>query len=355
MSTKTLLLPYPEITQTPSRDTLRAALKVSGNKNGSHDTYWVKRDNIIIRPGFNVRQQPAYMTDEQWLEFLQIKELAEGLLAGKENPEIIKGDFAPDGIGFILSDGYRRYLATGLIIEMGHEFYPNGRRVDELEVRPNPKEFTELDRVRQMFTSNHNLKLSPTQNAELCYRLKTYFNLTSQQVADNIGGITRQWVDNMLLIHEVDDDIKALLDNGTATITEVLKRVRDEKRSKKDTERREQVNEDMQLGMVDMNSGEVIETKMSLEEEIKSRKTDGSYKTPKEKNDQDLPGKDWTKEQEECIFNCSSIIGNSDKIAVRVSILKINDQDKKDLERLLEFNAKNAEFIRDTLAKVKFK
>lgn len=260
-----LTLPFDAITKTYGRSAIRANTEIKNGRN----TWKVPLELIRIRPGFNLRIKPEGMSEEDWEIILEIPQLAEALLNGEDSPEIIKGDFVDEPIlkrnkptgetimVFQLTDGERRYRAIRYISKvLNKKHWKNGDKVEDVEVINNPHGYSEADRLRQVFHTNHNLKLTPLQWAEGCHRFKTMFkkhketgdlilitdieekeegdykNLTSEDITIYVSQ-SRQWVDSMLLLHTADEATKEKIRSGELNYTDVISNMRSKRKEEK--------------------------------------------------------------------------------------------------------------------------
>lgn len=238
-----LSLPYEILGETLGRGKIRDIESVKNGRN----TWMVPYDQIRIRPGYNIRSKPAWVTEEEWEIELEVEQLARQLLNGKDCPDIIKGDFTwgNNDMGevmqvFSLSDGERRCRAIGRLLKEGHTHYPNGKAINMVEVLQNPIGYTEYDRNRQFMSTNNNMKYTDLQWASLCQRMKHSFfkndenpllilsreeilakgeeslngwsALTNDDIAKDLHH-ARQWVDNMLILHGLPDETKRKIYN----------------------------------------------------------------------------------------------------------------------------------------------
>lgn len=177
------------------RDTVRENAKRS-----SEETVLIALDKVVIRKGFNVRQDMG-----------DLSLLAASIL---HNGQTVAGrvDVLQDG-SFVLSDGHRRYLACLLLEKEGHEVF--------FKAIVNGKTTTEEQRILQMFTTQDNKPLEPHEVAELIKRL---INLGHQQneVAIKIGK-TDAYVSQMLSFANETPTVKRAVQEGKLTVSAALK------------------------------------------------------------------------------------------------------------------------------------
>lgn len=209
--TEQLSLPYREIkeSEVAGRDYLRANFKISGKV-----VYKMPFSIIQVRENFNSRKV-----------FDDIPELADDILEnGQKEP--FEVDVLTDGTVF-LKDGERRYRATQLIIE-------RGIIVDEVECFISPKRTTELERLLSQHTGNLKSKLKPLEAATIAYRIKHNFglNISNEEIGKKMA-LSRQTVDNLLILHDADDQIKEQIKTGNLSVKDALSLIANDKKLKR--------------------------------------------------------------------------------------------------------------------------
>lgn len=222
------LIPFEEITKVASRDTIRAqkGVIVTGRQ-----TWFIPIEMTRIREGWNPRTQTAGQSIEDWMKQEGIIELAESLLVTTDEIEPSRGDFSTDGKTFIHSDGERRFYARRWLLEQGYTHFANNRAINVIEVMENPKGMTETERLKQTHSTNRNKKLSPMQESKYVCKLKEALikegkKGTSEELAAEIGGVSRQWVDNYLTLAKIPQSDQEELEAGTLRITHALEKYR---------------------------------------------------------------------------------------------------------------------------------
>lgn len=201
-------------------------------------------DILRIRPGlhrktFNWRLQ-SEITDELYEIRLGIPQLAEGIFnsSGPDDPIILD---IKDGLGYI-NGGERRFRALRYLIASGKEIYPNGKFVREVEVLLNPKGFTDKDRKRRIFSSANNLKYTPLEYAYGYLEMVQDDGMTHEEIAQ-LFGVSRQTVDNYILITEMPSDLQQKIENDEVKLTNALAEYRQSKKKKKLVEVDEETGE----------------------------------------------------------------------------------------------------------------
>jgi len=228
-----LSLPYAEIEKLAVRDTLRKREDIS---RAGRESWFIPFSSISIRENFNTRY--AYEG---------IIELAESLLSqGQLEPIYV--DVLESGEIFI-ERGHRRYYAIKAIIENNMGLYlPDGtviRNKDtfaKVECFINKSNMTEMQRILNLFGTNmHSKELKPLEQAETAWRLKYCLGeeISNDEIASKIG-VSRQTVDNMILIAKADDSIKNEIKVGNMAFTNAVALIRSQKKLKKQADEKEE-------------------------------------------------------------------------------------------------------------------
>jgi ParB-like chromosome segregation protein Spo0J len=210
-----------------SRDMLRK----SGDATNVTRLYRVKLALIKIRPNFNARQKPQWMSQEMWEQVNLIAELADKIYVNNGPVDPILGDFHKDG-NFYINDGERRTLALRHLIATDRTHYPNGEPVDEVLVLLNPPGTTDLERKKKMHDANDNLQLTIMQKARYyqSFTLEPY-NMTHDQIADMWPRLSRQTVSNYIMAAlELPQEIQDAIDSGEVKMTNALADLRKSKK-----------------------------------------------------------------------------------------------------------------------------
>jgi ParB/RepB/Spo0J family partition protein len=152
---------------------------------------------IIIRKGFNVRE-----------DYGDLQALADSI---KENGQEVPGrvDVLKNGT-FVLTDGHRRFKAMQLLKEK-----PLFKAI------VNSRETTEEERLIQMFTTQDNKHLTPSEAAVLIQRLLT-FGKNQTEIAQRIGK-SPSYVSQMISFSREDESVKEVVKSGKASVSAVLK------------------------------------------------------------------------------------------------------------------------------------
>jgi len=113
-------------------------------------------------------------------------------------------------------------------------------KVDFVVCTPAPKDIKEFDRAIDIYTSNmHQSKLKPLEQAEVVFNAKHNFGEISNEEIGNRLGISRQQVDNLLILASADDATKQEIINGNLGVTEAIKYIRNSKKAQKDADKTE--------------------------------------------------------------------------------------------------------------------
>ena len=211
-----LALPYEEIKKEniANRDYLRK------NFSPGKQVYRIPTSSILVREGFNKR-----------VKYDGIEELAESI---KENgiKEPLVVDVLSDGRVFI-DRGHRRMMAINMLIS-------KGLVIDTVECFINAREVTEQQRIEDIFNSNmFACKLNSVEQSAVVFDLKNNFGEISNEEIGKRLGISRQQVDNLLLLAGTDDATKQEVLNGNLGVTEAIKYIRNKKKVQKDADKAE--------------------------------------------------------------------------------------------------------------------
>ena len=206
-----LQLPY-EVIEDKSiagRNYLRENFTVS-----SKVAYKIPFSQLEIRDGFNKR-----------IVYDGISELAASIKA-KGLSEPLTVDVLTNG-RVLIEKGHRRYKALQLLIEQGEV-------IEFVECYPNSNKVTEKQRMEDVFNSNmFSSKLNTVEQANTVFDLKNNFGkVSNEEIAKGLG-ISRQQVDNLLLIASADDSVKNQILMNEINVTEALKFIRDAKKADK--------------------------------------------------------------------------------------------------------------------------
>ena len=206
-----LSLPYAEITAVATRNYLR-----DNFKRGDRTTYQIPFEDLKEREGFNDRTV-----------FEDIDVLCDSIIAhGLEIP--ITVDVLADGTIFI-SEGHRRYRAIKMAREKDNSLF------ETVECFVNGNKVTELERVIKNYTSNNlSRHLKPLEIASNAYKIKHYFGEEkSNEVVASLMGVSRQTVDNLIMIAEASDDLKNEIKNGDLSFTAAISFLRNQRKIEK--------------------------------------------------------------------------------------------------------------------------
>ncbi len=175
--------------------TLGNTQTIRENSTRGEEVVKIELDKIIVREGFNVRQ-----------DYGDIEGLA---LSLRENGQTVAGrvDVLEDGT-FVLTDGHRRFKALQLL----SKDYPEVT----FKAIVNGKKTTDEQRILQMFTTQDNKPLTPHEVAELIQRLVN-LGYKPKLVAEKIGK-TQAYVSQMLDYASDSQHIKAEVVKGNITV-----------------------------------------------------------------------------------------------------------------------------------------
>lgn len=153
-------------------------------------------DKIKIRPGFNVRK-----------DYGDLQALADSI---EQNGQEVPGrvDILKNGT-FLLTDGHRRFEAMKLL---------KGKLFKAIV---NSRETTEEERLIQIFTTQDNKHLTPSEAAELIQRLLT-FGKNQSEIAQRIGK-SPSYVSQMISFSREDEKVKEVVRQGKASVSTILK------------------------------------------------------------------------------------------------------------------------------------
>lgn len=386
-----LPLPYEEITEVANRATFRAVATRS-----SFEVYGLDLDMVQLREGFNARVKPTWMPDDQWFKELKIRELMDAYIAGDVIPPI-EGDLTADGSTFIITDGYRRFLAHTALKEEGYETFYDKEGVWRVQVVSNPPGTTELSRMKRIITSQENIKLEPMMIARCLLRIKeTQLNsegkpYTNDDLATDFHK-SRQWVDNMINLNKLPEDIIIKIEQKEIAPTAALHYLAEEKKADKLAKKKsvkfkdpgdgdddsEDLKSDKQftpvtngafdgdthnkfhideLGqLIDPNAPLVNYDKDSIhkQEEEANKATDPNFKETRPKADrEDALGEiDFKKEKVEGEMDLNEAIKMMDKINVMMDSLPAGQkQFREDVQRLCVFSINKIKSAQEILKK----
>lgn len=214
-----LSLPYEIITTVANRQYIRDNFKI-----GARVSYWIPFKDIGVRDGFNHRY-----------DYGDIRSLADWIYENKRVPEPFVLDVLPDARNLV-DEGHRRKQAIELLIsenKFDHKTL--------VEFFPNKSDKTELQRtVNQIVSNNHRKPLTPLEQSSVVFDIKHNFNISSNQEIGNMIGVSRQTVDNLLLISEAGDDVKNQIKVGNMSFTDAVAFVRAQRKQSKEADKAEE-------------------------------------------------------------------------------------------------------------------
>lgn len=183
------------------------------------ESYKILYENIVVRPGHNGRTEDNPGFSRESLEELARSIISEGL----KHP--LEGDFKKNG-QFVLTAGERRYRAIGIVrgwIKTGNikETLAYGKDIppfDHVECFVNPKNYSEIDRVKAMLIENSGVDLTPMEQAEAMARL-IRDGMTAAQITKSIPGMNAMTVSLRLRLADLSPEVKALIKAGRISET----------------------------------------------------------------------------------------------------------------------------------------
>jgi len=185
------------------------ATQIKGLIGGTRATNFFKIDPelIIIQEGFNPR-------DSSNIDPLELYESIKE--NGVVSPLIIKLD--KDG-NVLLVDGERRLTTVLKLIEDGVDI----QSVPCLKI--NKSQDNEVDLLMMAMIANDSKQLTPLEFSETFARLLKY-GLKPAEIAKKVGK-SRGWVDNMIILNNLNPSLKQELRNGVITLNIALDIVRE--------------------------------------------------------------------------------------------------------------------------------
>lgn len=320
-------LPYIEINGKAPRTVVRS---LTNNGRGGRETYLFDFKKLQIRPGFNIRT-----------EYGDIKEMAEYMRTnGMDGMDPFTVDVLPDGTVYV-EQGHRRMKALEILHKEGllYQIDQPGMRLGQIEAFVNNEEVDERTRLRRQWSSNKTKEYTNLEKAELCNRMKTYFGMTTKEIAAELG-ITRQHVENFLTLAGDTDQVKQAVKGGNLSMTAAVQLAHHVKDSDK---RNDIVQEAVSTG----NKVSVSDAKR-IQGEGRSDQ-DNTDRVPRSQKDEDGPKYDEGREE---IKECQNVIKLLDQIAHMVGKVD-NPQLVKDVEQKILWAHKSMGFVRDWVHKNK--
>lgn len=330
----TIGLPYEEIKNVVSRDKLRT-LAIANNGRGGRQTWYIDFDVMEIRPVFNVRQ-----------DYGDLVSLANYMRAnGTDGMEPFTVDVVvvDDQVKVYVEMGHRRTKAMEILKKDGtlYTIDKPGLRLGKVECFVNNSEVDELTRLRRQYSSNKTKEYTTIEMAELCFRMKTYFNLSPKEIAIDLG-ISRQHVENYIILAGETDQVKQAVNKGSIKMTTAVSLVRTVKDS---NERNDIISQAVASG----SPVTATEVKKILGE--RNAGEDNGDKEPRQKKDPNAPVEyDETREE---IREAQNVIKLLDKLNANISKLPNKEQFIADMDKLVGYAQKSMVFVRDWIHKNK--
>jgi len=228
-------LDFIDLSTTDPRNEVR---KVSLSR--SERLHTINEEIMRIRPGkgkekFNWRRKRNRESQEDYEKRLGIPELADAMHINNGPDDPIIGDFK-DGL-FYVNEGERRLLGIRYLIYVkGLDTYPNGSPICEVEILQNPREFTDKDRRRRIYTSQAKVNLSIMETAYGMLEMKTEDGMTHEEIAAELG-VSRQTVDNYIAATRLKEEVQEEIDEGRIPMTTALAHDRQTRKKDKDSQR----------------------------------------------------------------------------------------------------------------------
>lgn len=257
---KKLALPYAEITPAAA-DVVAQVVSEEGRK-----TQRIKLSLLKHRPNFNILGRTEF----------EIIELAHLILAsGYIEP--LKVDIIDINTVYI-DEGNRRLAAMLIIEKWGRlsELNLPGPDKDLIECFINGPEVTELDRNKRLISSNTVAPLDFNGRLHMLNRFRTCFGITKHEDLANVMQMSRQSVENLLLLEKQPDYMHSALNEGVITPTAAVILVRKEK---DETTRQQIIDHALNKGII--LTVKDIERVVSLNEPVVGHKI--------EDDDEDVP------------------------------------------------------------------
>lgn len=177
------------------------------------DQYWLTRDKIVIKPGFNVREKD----DAYWAHVRSIADSmrAEGFLV--EHP---LGGFIErvgDADQIVLTDGHCRVDAIDILIKEGIDLgeFP-------MAIKSNATSLEDL--TVALVKTNNGKPLTPYETGVVCKRCQG-FGWDEKKIADRLG-FTETYVKDLLTLMGSPMEIRRMVQTGTVSANTALQTMR---------------------------------------------------------------------------------------------------------------------------------
>lgn len=358
---------------------------------------FISYGDIALKSIGNWRRKASYQTQQEWIDSLGLESLADLIYANSGPADAIEGDVEKGTGKFFITEGQRRWMAIGLLLDRGLKTYPSGADIDKVEVLCNPSGFTDADRLKKNYSSQNKMSLKPSELAAGFLLYKNSFlnedgkKFSNAEIAEQFG-FSRQYIDNMLRLNELDPEILRQLDYSEITQTQALSGTRKHRATKEDSidespfgdkvfvpggfqtmphATAEQfhiegdedtdiythvllhpIEEEEQMAPF----GGQIETKAAIDVEEEMRKTPS--RIPEQVNNEKKEAAeamisiDFTPDKIQGEFLINESIKNMDKMSVIINNLPINlKQYKADLDNYIAWNITKLNDLRDILKK----
>lgn len=354
-------LPYKVIGKGSNRNHVRAANKEVGAKL-SRETYMIPFKNISLRDGFNIRTE---------YDPKKVEEMAGSLAAtGLNSPlsvDLVLGGKKPR---YVVEIGHYRWMGMDLLQQRKElkGIDKPGLRDGYVECFVNNTDIDEESRIVRLISSNQHTPLTPLETAEVCQRLKRYYNHSSEHIGDLLG-MSRQSVDNHLVLADQPDHIKQSFKKGNITLTQILEEVRTRKRADKAADKKEEDSHKTSKRTTGQTTADKIEMPDTLDHLIKDAEEELEQEWPTAGLEREEPEieeepqaptldrapiridqSNPDAERKEEVLLCNRVIQNADKLAGMAEYLA-DKALSADFIRLINFIQKDMEPIREYVKK----
>jgi ParB-like chromosome segregation protein Spo0J len=308
-------LPYKEF----KSDNIAGKVQARQELSRAEDTYWVPFKELEERELYN----PRFI-------YKKIQELAESIAVNGLTPLTI--DLVKEKTRFhtYIDKGHRRFRALKILWDKGilQELDLPGVREGKVLCFVNPKDISEWDRLRNTVADNDACPFEPVELADAVWRAKYLFNKNTDEIKAAFR-LSRQHIDNMLILAEQSPFVKKMVTDGVIKPTNVVKLAR--------------------VAATKERTSDLISGLTKSKSQIRGSDVDELIRQEKKESEQ--PDETFDENREE-IAQCQNVIKNLDKIGSRISKIE-NPQLVKDLEGLINFCQQDMVKIREYVKKHK--
>lgn len=175
------------------------------------DALKIRIDQIFVRKGFNPRDISKEDTQTK------IRAIADSYKAGRYVKPI---EVALVGGRAEVVDGHCRLEA----VKLANKELDAEAKIQELMCMPFKGD--ELDRLVHTYLGNEGEKLTPIECSDLVNTMITTGGLQRQAVADRLG-VTIGWVDRLIKVYKLPDEVKQQIRDGKVSLDVALKKFKD--------------------------------------------------------------------------------------------------------------------------------